>query len=82
MDLGLDGGFGLLREGELVVGLVEAPLCSFECSLVAMNAILFGLNLGLSVSKAFVERLRVGERGLGFVKLAVSMLRTSSFSAK
>ena len=34
-----------------------------------LNAILFGLNPGVSVSKAFVERLRVGERGRGFLEL-------------
>ena len=70
MDLGLDGGQGLLHEGGLVVGLIEALLCSFDCSLVALDAILLGLNSGLCVSKASVERLRVGERGLGFLELA------------
>ena len=37
MDLGLDGGHGLLREDELVGGLVEAPLRSFVRSLVALS---------------------------------------------
>ena len=57
---------GLFRKGELVVGLVEAVL-ALDCSSVALDAILLGLDSGLGVSNAFVQRLRVGERGVGFL---------------
>ena len=65
-DFFLDGGQRLLRDGRLIVRLVQALLRTHHSWLVPLDAVVLGLNAGLSMPKKLVEQFRAGEGGIGF----------------